>query len=255
MKYMKLSPLFLFSGLGMILVGILSILWGLNYGSKLSLIIIGFLAWVISVGLKFAWSIPINKKIINYLENKFSSKVSGPTIWIYIGSLTSIFECGISLFFVLFIPTLLNANWQNMIGFGIGFGAVEAIILGLISFINTLYFLIKPSAVPKELKKRLEIYKKYSFTAILTSIVERASTIPIHILTTILIVLAVQQNTYYLFLLSFFFKSFVDSVAAWSHFKLDITNWKKPIQIWFVEFLITIFGILSFLGILWLSIL
>jgi hypothetical protein len=67
-----------------------------------------------------------------------------------------------------------------------------------------------------------------------------------------LIVLAVQQNMYCLFGLSFFFKSFVDSVAAWSHFKLDITNWKKPKQIWFVEFLIIIFGIISLFGVFWL---
>jgi len=249
---MKPSPSFSLIGLGMIIVGIFSILWSLNYGSKLSLILIGFLAWIVSVGLKFAWSIPTNKKIINYLEKKFSSKLSGPITWAYIGSLTGIFECGISLLFVLFIPSLLNANWQGIIGFGIGFGAIESIILGLISLTSNLYFLIKPSAAPKEVKKLWKKYRKYSFAAISTPIVERAATIPIHVFTIILIVLAVQQNMYYLFWLSFFFKSFVDSVAAWSHFKLDITNWKKPKQIWFVEFLIIIFGIISLFGVFWL---
>ena len=246
---MKPSLSFSLIGLGMILVGIFSILWSLNYGSKLSLILVGFLAWIVSIGLKLAWSIQTNKKIINYLEKKFSSKLSGPITWTYIGSLTGIFECGISLLFVLFIPSLFNANWQDIIGFGIGFGAIESIILGLISLTSNLYFLIKPSTAPKEIKKLWKKYKKYSVTAISTPIVERATTIPIHTLTKILIVLAVQQNMYYLFWLSFFFKSLVDSVAGWSHFKLKITNWKKPKQIWFIELIMILFGILSIIGI------
>jgi uncharacterized membrane protein YhfC len=246
---MKPSPLFSLAGLGMILVGIFFVLWSLNYGSALSLILIGFLAWIVSVGLKLAWSIQTNKKIINYLKKKFSSKLSGSIIWAYIGSLTGIFECGVSLLFVLFIPSLLNANWQDVIGFGIGFGAIESIILGLISLAGNLYFLIKPSVAPKEVKELWKIYRKYSFTAITTPIVERVATILIHVFTSILIVLAAQQNMYYLFWLSFFFKSFVDSVAAWSRFRLDIADWKKPKQIWFVEFLIIIFGIISLFGV------
>ena len=166
--------------------------------------------------------------------------------------LTGIFECGISLLFILFIPLLFNTNWQGIIGFGIGFGAFESMIIGLILLINNLYFLIKPSAASKEVRKLWVKFKKYSFTAISTPIVERAATIPIHIFTISLIVIAVQQNMYYLFWLSFFFKSFVDSVAAWSHFKLNITNWKKPKQIWMVEFLIIVFSVLSILGVFWL---
>lgn len=250
---MKASPSLSLIGLGMIAVGIFSMLWSLNYGSKLSIVLIGFLAWIVSVGLKLAWSILSNKNIIEYLEKKFPSKFSGPITWMYIGSLTGIFECGISVLFVLFTPTLFDANWQDIIGFGIGFGAIEAIILGLISLSFTIYFLIKPSLVKKELQKRWGTYKKYPFTAISTPIVERAATIPIHAFASILIVIAVQQKEYYLFLLSFLFKSFVDSVAAWSHFKLDITNWKKPIQIWSVESLIITFGVLSIIGLFWAS--
>ena len=70
--FMKPSPSFSLIGLGMILVGIFSILLGLNYGLKLSLILVGLLAWIVSVGLKFAWSISFNKKIINYLPDFYA---------------------------------------------------------------------------------------------------------------------------------------------------------------------------------------
>ncbi len=247
---MKPSILSCLSGLGMILVGIFSVIWGINYGSNLSLILIGFLAWTVSVGLKFVWAALTNKKIIDYFKKKLSSKFSGPITWTYIGMLTGIFECGISLIFVFLVPSLFNADWHSIVGFGIGFGAFESLIVGLMVILGNLYFLIKPSAAPNNALKR---YRQYPFTAISIPIIERAATIPIHTFTKILVVLSVQQNMYYLFLLSFFFKSVVDSVAAWSHFKLDITNWKKPKQILGVELIIVVFGALSILGIFWLS--
>jgi len=48
-------------------------------------------------------------------------------------------------------------------------------------------------------------------------IVERAATLPIHIFTKAIIVLAVQQNIYLLFWLSFGFKSLVDAIAGWMY--------------------------------------
>lgn len=249
---MKPSPLFYVIGFGMILVGLIAVFLSLSYGSEWFFIFLGFLAWIVSVGLKFAWALPTNKKITIYFKNKLPSKFSGITTWTYLGSLTGVFECGISLLFVLFIPSLFNANWQNIIGFGVGFGAIESLLLGIFSLISNLYFLIKPTEAPKEVKKLWQTYKKHMFTAISIPIIERTFTLLIHIFTKTLIILAVQQN-FYLFWVSFFFKSLVDSIAAWSHFELKITNWKKPKQIWQIELIIIILGVISAIGIFWLS--
>jgi len=241
-------------GLGPILVGVFSILWSIHYGATSFFIFIGFPAWIVSVVLKIAWAAPTNKRIKDYLEKKFPAKISGPIMWAYIGLLTGIFECGIILLFVVLIPSFSNADWPEIIGFGIAFGAAEAIILGLISFLGSLFVLLKPSETSQE--KLQEVWlkiRKYPFTMISVPIVERIAAILVHIFTTVLIVLAFQQNAYYLFWVSFFFKSFVDSVAAWASQKFDIAHWQKQKQIWFVESLFLALGVISIFGILWLS--
>ena len=189
------SILSIFPGLGPILVGILSILWSINYGATSFLVFIAFPAWIVAVVLKIAWAAPTKKKIIDYLEKKFPSKISGPIIWSYIGLLTGIFECGILLLFVAFIPSFSNANWPEIVGFGIAFGAAEAIILGLISFLRSLYCLLNPAATAKRIEQAVWLKtRKYPFTVISVPIVERIAAILVHLFTTVLIVLAFQQN-------------------------------------------------------------
>lgn len=248
------SKLSILPGLGPILVGVFSILWSIDYGAGSFVIFIGFVAWIVSVVLKIAWAAPTNKRIKDYLEKKFPSKISGPIMWAYIGLLTGIFECGILLLFVVLIPSFSNAGWPEIVGFGIAYGAAEAIILGLISFLGSLYCFLKPSATSKiNLQEVWLKIRKYPFTMISVPIVERIAAVLTHLFTTVLIVLAFQQNAYYLFWISFFFKSFVDSVAAWASQKFDIAHWQKQRHIWFVESLFTVLGVISIFGTLWLS--
>ena len=252
---MKVRPsvLSVLPGLGMVLAGVLSILWSIDYGARVFLIFLGILAWIVSVGLKVAWAASTNKRIKGYLEKKFSPRISGPIIWAYIGLLTGIFECCIILLFVILIPSFSNVDWPVTIGFGIAFGAAESIILGLISLLHSLYYLAKPSATSQ--KDEQEVWqktRKYPFTTISVPIIERIAAIPIHVFTTALIIIAFQQNSYYLFWISFFFKSVVDLIAAWSNLKLDITHWKERKRIWFVESLFVALGAVSIFGTLWL---
>jgi uncharacterized membrane protein YhfC len=253
---MKVRPsiLSIFPGLGPILVGVFSILWSINYGAGSFFIFIGFPAWIVSVALKIAWAAPTNKRIKNYLDKKFSSKISGPIMWAYIGLLTGIFECGIILLFVVLIPSFSSANWPETIGFGIAYGAAEAIILGIFSFGRSLYCVLKPPATPQRVEQAVWLkIRKYPFTMISAPIVERIAAILLHLFTTVLIVVAFQQNAYYLFWISFFFKSFADSVAAWATQKFNIARWKKQRHIWFGEFLFVVLGVISIFGTIWLS--
>jgi hypothetical protein len=135
-KQVKISPLSLIPGMipGIIMIAVAAVpvVWIVNLGAEWSVVRLGILAWIISVGLKFAWAIPTNKPILNFLKSKLPPKLSGPISWSYIGLLTGIFECGIALAFVLKFDILYQASWVDILAFGIGFGAIEAFVLGLV---------------------------------------------------------------------------------------------------------------------------
>ncbi len=80
--------------------------------------------------------------------------------------------------------------------------------------------------------------------------VERVSALLVHIFTKVLIILAVQQNIYLLFWLSFGFKSLVDAIAGWMHLEKDITNVTKASTLWAYESIFMILAIVSLIGII-----
>ena len=100
-------------------------------------------------------------------------------------------ECGIALIFVLKLPTLYQANWEDALDFGVGFGAVEALVLGLISLGGVVYYTFCPQSIAEEDSKKWEI-KRDTLLRIPEPIVERLSALLIHIFTKVLIVSAVQ---------------------------------------------------------------
>ncbi len=54
---------------------------------------------------------------------------SEPVLWLYMGLSTGVFECGATLAFTYFIKKLRHASWKETVGFGAGFGAVEAFLV------------------------------------------------------------------------------------------------------------------------------
>lgn len=75
---MKISPIFFISGIGMVAVAVASALWSISLGAVWSVLLLGGLVWIISVALKFAWAMPTNKPILNFLKNKLPPRFSGP---------------------------------------------------------------------------------------------------------------------------------------------------------------------------------
>ena len=246
---MKISPLFFISGIGMVGVAVASALWIISLGATWSVLLLGGLAWIISVALKMAWAVPTTKPILNFLKSRLPVNLSGPISWSYIGLITGIFECGIALAFVLKLPILNQADWVNALAFGVGFGAVEALIVGLASLGHIGYYMFRPESIPEKKREEFKITPN-SLLMIPVGIVERAATLPIHIFTKVLIILAVQQNIYLLFWFSFGFKSLVDGIAGWMHLEKDIKNVTKASQMWAYESIFIVLALISLIGII-----
>lgn len=116
-----MNPLFLLSGIGMIAVALIAVLyWKQRSKVLLTLFLWGVLAWIAGVALKSAASIS-TPTIINSVRDILPRYFSEPILWIYIGLLTGIFECGATLGFA-HIRRIRTASWKEAVGFGLGFG-------------------------------------------------------------------------------------------------------------------------------------
>lgn len=241
-----MNKLFLLSGLGMVVVALVPILyWKKNTAFKY--FAWGALAWIVAVALKFAWAVPLNEPIINFLENQLPVGLAGPLAWIYVGLLTGIFECGIVLGFIYIISSLRKANWEDTVGYGIGFGAVEAFLLGIGSLVSVSLVVFFPESLPQDVLEAIQ--PPESLWHIPIPIIERVSAIIIHLFSTILIVYAFFTKMWKWFWLSFLYKTVVDTIAAYIHLaygvdELTMAGW------WILELVFVILALVGLWGLL-----
>ncbi|MCG8481015.1 MAG: YhfC family intramembrane metalloprotease [Spirochaetales bacterium] len=239
----KVHPLFLTTGVGMIAVGLLAVAYGIRVqGGVLAMVALGGAAWFVSVTLKMLWAAKTNRAIITFLKDKLPAPAAGPLSWVYVGALTGIFECGLMLLLAGSAPSLRHADWADVLTFGIGFGAAEAVLLGLFQL---LYVLTSENA--RQHPERYALNRN-NVLSIPLGIFERAVTLFIHIFTGALVVLAVQQSSPRLFWYSFIFKTLVDTVAAWLHLEKDIKNVADAAVHWRYQLIFAGLGAVSFIG-------
>ncbi len=244
---MIINPLYLLSGLGMIAVALSFILlW--YYAKKISFTIFlwGGLAWIIAVLLKTFGSFFISKNLIIFLREHLPKFLSEPTIWIYVGLMTGVFECGVVLLFCL-LKRIREADFNEAVGFGIGFGGIEAFLLGLNLFISALLLLIMPNFLSQDTIKNLS----QSFTSpflIPTPVIERFSAILIHTFSSTLIILSFKKRRFGWFWLSFLYKTFVDGLAGYFLFSKVETAYSQILQHYIVELYFFILGLIGLFG-------
>ncbi|MCD6472702.1 YhfC family intramembrane metalloprotease [Candidatus Aerophobetes bacterium] len=240
---MKLSPLFIASGLGMIIVGFLFIIYWrtktkVNYLPFLS----GALVWIVSVALKFAWAIPINKRLLNLLLSVLGNSFGNLIFWIYVGLLTGIFECGITYLFIKY-SKMRKYNYNQAVSFGIGFGSVEAILLGVVSLYSVLVAILRPDLLPGNV---LQAMRPQNLLVIPAPIVERLFTIVMHTFSSVLIFCSIKNKVFSLFWLSFVYKTVIDAIAAWGNLSFNINILS---HLWIIELIVIIYGVTGFYGI------
>ena len=244
---MELNPLFITSGLGMIIIGFLFIIyWKTKTKVKYVPFLLGALVWIVSVALKFAWAIPINKRLLNSLLSVLGSNLGNLMFWIYVGLLTGIFECGITYLFIRY-SKLRRYDYNQAVSFGIGFGSIEAILLGVVSLCSVIVAILKPNLLPPNV---LSSMKSQNLLVIPAPIIERLFIIPIHIFSSILIFYSIKNKMLFLFWLSFVYKTVIDAIAAWGQLSFNISTVS---HLWILELIVIIYGIIGFYGIKWIK--
>jgi uncharacterized membrane protein YhfC len=246
---LEISPLVLAPGVGMILVALGFAAYALRRRLGIRFLLVGALAWVVTVALKFAWAIPLNTPIYAALYGALPAAIAVPVFELYVGSLTGIFEVGVTFLAVRF-TRLGRAPWASALAFGIGFGAVEALMLGISPLSAGVVVLLAPASfTPGQLESIAALANPLLGLA---PIWERFFTIWVHILSNLLIFYAVAVRQARWFWLAFAYKTFLDAVAAYAQLSgLVSTNYLAGI--WFIEGVVALFGLAGIWGVRWLS--
>jgi uncharacterized membrane protein YhfC len=240
------SSLALLGGLGMIAVAVGFVIYAALRKLGWGYLGLGALAWAVTVVLKFAWAIPVNPFVYESLYNALPEAVAGPLFYLYVGALTGIFEVGI-VWLVMRYTRLGRVSWNRALAFGIGFGAVEALLLGLSSLGTVLTVLVAPNVFPLEALEQVSLLNNVLYG--LAPILERFSTVLIHILSNVLIFYAVAKRKTKWFWLALIYKTGIDAVAAFAQF----WGLETLAKIWAIEAVVALWGLVGWLGTRWVQ--
>ena len=178
---------------------------------------LGSATWVAAVAAKVAWAVPTNAAVHRALVQAAGERIGQPLFWLYIGVLTGVFEVGATLAMVRF-TRLRRAQADEAVAFGVGFGSIEAILLGIAGIAPVLLMLLAPRLLPQAARDALlDRYREApGITTLLVPALERFSTLLVHVVSCALVFHGFRvRRVWRWFVVAFVYKSVVDAAAAW----------------------------------------
>jgi uncharacterized membrane protein YhfC len=240
------SPFVLLSGIGMILVGAGYVIYAAARRLGWGYLGLGAGVWIATVVLKFVWAVPANPPIYAALTGALPEAAATVVFSIYVGALTGIFEV-LGTWLLLRYTKLGRVPWGRALAFGIGFGAIEALLLGANSVIGVVTAIISPSALSLEALE--QIARQTTVLYIAAPVWERFFTVLIHIFANVCLFYGIVRGQARWLWVPFVFKSAIDAVAAWAQFGLLSTIG----GLWIVEGIVAAFGLAGWLGTRWIG--
>jgi uncharacterized membrane protein YhfC len=243
-----MNPIYLLQGIGMVFIPFAAMVyWKKRSQISISFFLWGGLSWFLAIVLKSIASAPM-PQIITWLRDFTPMYISEPLLWLYIGLLTGILECGVALFLVHRLKRLRSASWSEALGYGLGFGTIEALLLGVYNFVIVLLIIIMPDQLPPELVELADT-SNASLLAIPIPIVERTIVILLHAFSSILIIHAVQTKEWKWFCFSFLYKTTMDVIAGYFQITYGLENLTLR-GLWLVELILLPFGLIGLWGLI-----
>lgn len=241
-----ISPLALAGGLGMLLVALVGVAYAVWRRLGLKYLAIGAVAWAVSVALKFAWAIPVNSPVYQGLGDALPTWLANPIFEMYVGSLTGLFE--VILVWLVLRRTSFgrSATPSQALAFGIGFGAVEALLLGGSNLLSVASALVAPQLFPVDTLQQIAQLNSPLFA--LAPISERIFTLLVHVCSNMLIFYAIATRKAGWAWLAFTYKSLLDAVAAFA----QVQGVDSPAMLWGVEVFVAVWGVAGLFGTRWL---
>lgn len=237
---LTLKPTILIPGIGMTLVALLAAAWALRKGGTWRMLGWGALFWAFTVALKFAWAIPVNTPLSQLLGVSYQNPLSAGNIvfYIYVGALTGIFEVLVA-WLALRKRALGRASWKQALAFGVGFGAFEALLLGLLALVQSIGVLLTPDTLPIATLGGMANNNDMLFA--IAPVVERISVIFAHVFTCVAIFYAIAVRQPKWMWMAVLYKTVLDTPAGLAQF----TGLSTLDRLWAIEGAILVMGLVG----------
>jgi uncharacterized membrane protein YhfC len=243
-----ISPLALMAGIGMVVVALGFIVYAIvTHQMDWKYLGFGAPAWIITVLLKFSWAASANPIVYNALIGALPEAAALPIFYLYVGLLTGVFEVAIVWLVMRYSRLGQGVTWKGAFSFGVGFGSVEALLLGISSAASVIMAMTTPDVFPLETLQQIAQASNPLYG--LAPVVERFFTILVHIFANVLIFYAVAKKQPRWFWVAFAYKTLLDAAAAFG----QSTGLGTLAALWAIEAFVMIWGAIGWLGIRWIK--
>ncbi len=236
----------------MMLISVIPIFWWWRV-KKVSIkyFIFGGVLWIIAITPKVLMDLTVTPSLRNYALG-YGTEVFVVITGLYVGLRTGLFESGFT--YIAGLKTKLrNVDFDQAVAFGLGFGGLEAFFIGVQSFLNVLVFIMMPdliNQVPEAYKDIVSQQLSQSTWIVFAPMIERASTIVIHVFAALLVFYALRKAWKRYLWYSVGYKTIVDSIIP----ALTVYIGTQTIAgVYFIELFIIGFGIIGMGGVLWIK--
>ncbi len=239
---LPLGPGILTPGVGMILVSLGFLAYVIWRRLSWRYLLLGALFWIITVALKFAFAVPVNPVVLRALQVSQTDLFSPGNLiaYLYIGALTGIFEAGLT--WLILQRRWGKATWKQALGFGIGFGVVEALLLGFSGLLPAIVALTSPAVLPVPTLGGLA--RSGQLVIGLAAVVERLFVIFAHIFANVLIFYAIVSRQSKWGWLAILYKTLLDAPGGFAAFY----GTETAAKLWSIEAAIAVFGLIGLAG-------
>ncbi len=247
-----INPYFALSGIGMMLAGIVPLLWW-RYRTLVPWrdFWSGAGVWALAIFVKLVLDLTLTPLLAGWLSGIYTSLGIAILLGAYVGLRTGFFESGFTYLFAI-KQKLSKFDFQQAVAFGLGFGGAEAFVLGMISFLNVAVLLAFPQIIDLlPPGQRAAVLAQLTLPSILAlaPVIERAFVIMLHVFCAALVIQAVKTRRVEYFLLSFIFKTGADGMLPMLTLTFDRTT---VAGVYYIESFIAVLGVISLAGLFWL---
>jgi hypothetical protein len=240
-----LSYLNLLSGIGMVAVAVAAVAyWYSKKHTKAIYFAYGALFWAVAIAIKLAMDFTVSQPFYSWLYRYLPIDAAVLAAGLYLGLRTGILENGVVYLGVRF-SKLKEMSFNDAVAVGIGFGAIEALFLGVISLLTIITFLASPDLMaflPAATRQQFDL------AYMPLPIIERLFTLLGHVFATVLTIYAVKLSDLKWFWIAAIYKTMFDGIIPLSnHYLADMGAYLAfPVEAYLV-----VMGTIGLLGLYW----
>ncbi len=243
-----MNPLIMLGPIGMMLVGLLSMLaWRWWSEVPLKYFLLGGIVWAAAMAPKALMDIAVTQALNSWARETFGVEGLLIVSSLYVGVRTGLLECGFT--YLMFKRKLKQLSLDEAVAFGVGFGAFEAILLAAPAIIQIALLMSNPSileTLPKEAREAVEAQLSMPTWVVPAPIIERIFTLLAHVFATLMIYASVRERKAKHLLGSIFYKSLLDGAIPYVNWLFKPTA--SPIGVYMAETWIVSMGLIALAG-------